>query len=187
MPAEPQRNSSDAGAAARLLDRAVPDDYLLENTARFARPKPAEEPKTESVVVLRAGAEWVGLGTSLVVEIVGARAIHALPHRRLPLLGVANIRGELVTCLSLPDLLGAATAAGEPTRILVVQSPTGRVAFPVADVSGTHRFHPSARRPAPTIGGRAAALVGHVADWNDRTIGLIDGMRLFRAVDAAIA
>jgi len=77
--------------------------------------------------------------------------IHSLPHRRDgAVLGVANMRGGLLVCISLAVILGV-TAQTEaiPTqsrrraavpRLLVARGAAGAVVFPVDEVQGTERF-----------------------------------------------
>ncbi|MBU5224438.1 chemotaxis protein CheW, partial [Vibrio cholerae] len=53
------------------------------------------------------GEEWLGIATRCLVEVAPLQPIHSLPHQRSrALLGVANVRGALVACLSLVELLG---------------------------------------------------------------------------------
>ena len=45
--------------------------------------------------------------TSVIAEVAERRVIHSLPHRRTGIvLGVVNVRGELLVCVSLAQLLG---------------------------------------------------------------------------------
>ena len=75
--------------------------------------------KTRSLLMFRLGEEWLGLATRSLVEVAPLQAIHSLPHQRSrALLGVANVRGALVACLSLVELLGldASAAPAAPAR-----------------------------------------------------------------------
>ena len=105
-----------AAAAVRLLERyaSIQDD--VETVA--------EEQAVEccSLLVFRVAEEWLALATRGLVEVVAQMPIHSLPHQRSrSLLGVANVRGTLVACLSLSELLGiAAGAAVYPTATAIV-------------------------------------------------------------------
>ena len=92
-----------SAAATRLLDR-----YALQQEDRGQVSTVAEsEVKTRSLLMFRLGEEWLGLATRSLVEVAPLQAIHSLPHQRSrALLGVANVRGALVACLSLVELLG---------------------------------------------------------------------------------
>lgn len=92
-----------SAAATRLLDR-----YALQQDDRLQVSSAVEsEVKTRSLLMFRLGEEWLGLATRSLVEVAPLQAIHSLPHQRSgALLGVANVRGALVACLSLVELLG---------------------------------------------------------------------------------
>lgn len=99
-----------AAAATRLLDR-----YALTQDHQAAAVQPDEENTGHSMLLFRLGEEWLALATACLVEIAPLQAVHSLPHQRSRLLhGVANVRGALVPCLSLADLLGVQAGATEP-------------------------------------------------------------------------
>jgi len=96
-----------SAAAVALLDRESAAGDMAEWTTHFAKPKPTTERDTQSVVIFRIGMEWLALPTSAVKEITDLRPIHSLPHRRGGVvLGLANVRGELLICVSLARVLG---------------------------------------------------------------------------------
>ncbi len=101
------------GAATRLLDR-----YALPQDQRDLSLAPVDDDAvTRSLLMFRLGEEWLGLTTRSLVEVAPLQPIHSLPHQRSrALLGVANVRGALVACLSLVELLdlepGAAVVSG---------------------------------------------------------------------------
>ena len=71
-------------------------------TSHFAQEQRIEQLDTHSVVIFRIGAEWLALPTPVFKEVAELRAIHSLPHRRGGVvLGLANVRGELLVCVSL--------------------------------------------------------------------------------------
>lgn len=60
-----------------------------------------------SFVVFRIGPELFALPTQVLHEVAESRGIHSLPHRRHSVvLGLVNIRGELLICVSVGRLLG---------------------------------------------------------------------------------
>src|SRR5476649_415868 len=124
-----------SAAATRLLDR-----YSLAQEHRVQSPSADayREIKTRSILVFRLGEEWLGLPTRCLVEVAPLQPIHSLPHQRSrALLGVANVRGALVACLSLVELLGldasiTATPGGRVMpRMLIVGAQGGPVVLPV--------------------------------------------------------
>ncbi len=189
--------SAYTAAASELLDRDVPSDYLDEWTDHFSRARRDEEADTESIVVFRIGDEWLGLPTSAFSEFVDMRGIHTLPHRRSgALLGLTNVRGELLVCMSLAEVLGIAAEARakEPRqravyrRLVVIRDKDSRIVFPVDEVHGIHRFHPGQLTEVPaTVAKATATYTKAMLPWRDRSIGCLDDQLLFYALNRSLA
>ena len=97
-----------SAGAAELLDADAPASYFADRTAHFAEPAHAEEGETRSVVIFRVASEWLALPTSVVIEVANLLPIHSLPHRpNGVVLGLASVRGELLVCVSLGQVVGA--------------------------------------------------------------------------------
>src|SRR5690349_18164343 len=71
-----------AAAAVQLLDRDLPPGYTEHWANHYAATAAAADAETGSYVVVRVGAEWLGIPSRVVTEIAAMRPIHALPHRR---------------------------------------------------------------------------------------------------------
>ena len=178
-----------SAAALTLLDREPAGPSAAAMTSHFAEVTPARESGTHTAIVFRIGAEWFALPTLVLHEFLGLRAIHSLPHRRNPaLLGLANVRGELVACVSIARLLtGAAAPIGEG-RLIVVRHAGGRLAFPVDEVQHIHRYHPDALKPVPaTVAQSASAFTIGLLSWRDKKIGFLDGPPLIDALNRSLA
>jgi len=184
-----------AAAGAQLLERSVSSDYRREWALHFARPKAALAPGAISVVLFRIGAEWLALPTSSFVEVAELRTIHSIPHRRKgTLLGLVNVRGELVICLSLAKVLGlkhAAKTDGERTvyeRMLVASWESHRVVFPVDEVHGVHRFDSDQlREPPATLSKSGTSYTKGVLPWQGKLTICLDAELLFPALSQSIA
>jgi chemotaxis-related protein WspD len=184
-----------ASAGAQLLERSVSHDYRREWAVHFSRPKATLAPGAISVVLFRIGAEWLSLPTSSFVEVAELRKIHSIPHRRKgTLLGLVNVRGELVVCLSLAKVLGlkhAAKSDGERTvyeRLLVASWESHRVVFPVDEVYGTHRFDPDQlREPPATLSKSGTSYTKGVLPWQGKLTICLDAELLFPALSESIA
>jgi chemotaxis-related protein WspD len=196
-----------AAGAMAILDRAPPPDYLAEWTRHFAQSAAAPEAPVQdgeaawlgarSVVIFRVGAEWLALPAALFAEVAEPRRIHSLPHRRgSALLGIVNVRGELLICLSLAKLLGHddppasqhAGATASHRHLLVVGHGEHRVAFPVDEVQGLHRY--SARElsePPATVAKTSSTYTIAMLKWRDRTVGCLDGALLLAGLDRSLA
>lgn len=184
-------------AAANLLDRVPPVGEAAIWRSEFARPAPLPKEGTESILVFRIGSEWLGLQTSLIKEIAEERKIHSLPHQRnAAVLGIVNIRGALVLCMSLTRLLNAEKAVREEEiknrtlfkPMLVTNHGEHAIVFSVDEVYGVHRFSRSALAPVPsTVDRKAAIYTVGILPWRDKTLGVLDGDSLFYALNRTIA
>lgn len=178
-----------AGAVA-LLDADAPASYFAARTAHFAAPARADEGETRSVVIFRVESEWLALPTSVVVEVANLLPIHSLPHRSNGVvLGVASVRGELLVCVSLSQVIGAepldpawATERHATThrRLLVIRRDDVRVVCPVDEVHGLHRFHPRSLKPVPTTVAKATVTYSTaLLPWRGHSVGALDDQLLF--------
>lgn len=102
---------------------------------------------------------------------------------------MTNVRGALVACLSLTEVLGL--EAGAPTvserrvvpRMLIITSQGGPVVAPVDEVDGIHAIPLSAvldsARGSVQVARRFASGVVH---WRERSITLLDEELLQQAM-----
>ena len=183
-------------AAAALLDRPVPAELAIDRARHFEAAKPADERETLSVVIFRLGPEWFALPTSVVAEVAEHRVIHSMPHRRAGIvLGVVNVRGELLVCASLERLLGL-QAAGQPAlgisrkgegRLLVLRRDDVRVVLRADEVSGIQRFHSKELKDVPTTVSKGASAHSRaVLSWSGHVVGLLDEHRLFHTLQRSV-
>jgi len=180
-------------AAARLLDREIPEGYLDENTEIVSAQKHVVEAGIKSVVVFRLGLEWLSLSTDIVQEVAERSGIHKLPHHiNGNLHGLINVRGELLLCVALEVLLGLErpSEADRPNNqvtgehLLVCNRGGDKLAFFVSEVHGVYRFHPREMKEVPaTVSGAAATYTVGLLRWKDRTIGYLDDELLFYALN----
>jgi chemotaxis-related protein WspD len=181
-----------SAAATSLLDRYAltrnDQDYLQGADAQI-------EVSTRSILVFRLGEEWLGLPTRCLVEIAPLQTIHSLPHQRSrALLGVANVRGALVACLSMVDLLGLdPTAAVAPSsrimpRMLIVAAQGGPVVVPVDEVHGIHAIDEQLLDSASISGTHAnARFTRGVLQWKDYSLRLLDEEQLLSAINRSLS
>lgn len=180
-----------SAAATRLLDRysLVQDQREQVHVTELQR-----DIKTRSVLVFRLGEEWLGLATRCLSEVAPLQAIHSLPHQRSrALLGVANVRGALVACISLVELLGldsnpaTSSAARVMPRMLILAANGGPVVVPVDEVEGIHAMDERELDSASASGTHANARFTHgVLQWKDRSLRLLDEEQLLSAVHRSL-
>jgi len=177
-------------AGAQLLDRAPSPEHQREWTEHFAEPKAEKALGKLSLVVFRIGSEWFALPTPILQEVAESRSVHSLPHRRRSVvLGLVNIRGELLICVSVGRLLGLErdTRKDKPRTSyerLVVASWNGqRLVFPVDEVGGIQRCHPHEFKEVPaTVSKAAATFARGILSWKDKSVGCLDEELLFTAL-----
>ena len=197
MSTESQTPSVRGGSGAlRLLDREPPPDYLREWTERIAAEKKVGDAGTISVLVFRVGVELLALPTRIFQEVAEDCTVHTIPHRTSGVVaGIVNIRGELFVCASLGALLGIEKDVSEKPapgrrmhrRLLVANRAGNRLAFPVDEVSGVHRYHPRELRPAPaTLAESRVTYTTGLIPWNDRTVGCLDDELLFYTLNKSL-
>jgi chemotaxis-related protein WspD len=180
-----------SAAGVKLLQQALPVEYREERTAQYAIQQPYRESSRSSVVVFRLGAEWLALPTWLLQEVAEQRPIHSLPHRRNGVvLGLTNIRGELMLCLSLSRLLGLTEVGAQDRarnayqRLLVLNWQEISGAFAIDEVVGPQRIHPEALKPpASTVLQGKPGFTRGVFYWKTRAVGLLDPERLLAALN----
>lgn len=177
--------------AATLLTRAVHDHDRDALEQRYAAPKNAGENKDRSALIFRLGAEWFAIATAAFDEVLELHALHRLPHRNNPvMLGLTNVRGELVVCVSLNRLLGVAADAGEASktrRMLILRSDAGRLAVPVDEVQHIHSYRSDEVIVPPATSARSARTytTGMIA-YEDRTVSCLDEGQVIRSFESCL-
>ena len=174
-----------AAAATRLLDRYA----LLEQAQPVSLPAP-ERASGRSLLLFRLGEEWLALATVCLAEVAPMQPVHSLPHQRSRVLqGVANVRGALVPCVSLADLLEVpATPAGERVgralpRMLILAAEGGPVVIAVDEVDGIHRLDPAL--PGKDLD--AMPFTAVVLQWRGRSVRVLDEHHLLSAVQRSLS
>jgi chemotaxis-related protein WspD len=178
-------------AGAQVLNRKLPPAYRQEWTEYFAQKRPPPAGSKVSVVIFRLGTEWLALSTGTFQEVTEQRPIHSLPHRGYgAVLGLVNVRGQLLVCLSVARLLGLDQGASLDKlrsyygRLLVFSWEGNRLTFPADEVHGIHRLPPEEVTRPPRMTARAAlAYTQGVFAWKQRQVGLLDPELLFSTLN----
>ena len=185
-------------AASRLLERPVPPEHLATWTSHLAAPRASDSSARSSLFVFRLGAEWHALPTHVLEQVVELRPVHSLPHRiDGVVLGVVNVRGELLVCVSLPRVLGAESSNAESTterkgkvhaRMLVLGREASRFVVAVDEVHGTHEVRSSELVAPPATTRKASVTFTSAAfTWNAQCVGCLDDALLFRALQRSLS
>ncbi|MFO1418401.1 MAG: chemotaxis protein CheW [Methylotetracoccus sp.] len=176
--------------AASLFDRPAPSDYI-EDWTRWLTDETDErfDDDGTSICVFRLCAELFGLPTATLAGGAALRPWRRLPHRRTSgLLGLVNVGGDLMPCVSLHALLEAGespdAAKAQRGGLLIGGDSGQRFAFPVDEIVGIQRF-PSARmhRPPATVARSSAALTSSLCETEPGTVAILDAQRLRQRIE----
>ncbi len=109
------------------------------------------------VVVCRVGSRRFTVSVAAVMEVVTSREVVRIPGAALPIRGVVNVRGGVVTVVSGAALLQE-TESGASDYLLVLALYDGRVAIEVDDVEDLHTTESADRLPMLDIEGLVRPL-----------------------------
>jgi purine-binding chemotaxis protein CheW len=128
-------------------------------------------------VRLQVGGEQYAAPVAGVAAVAGLDEVTKVPGAPPAVLGVRNLRGQILPVIDLAALLGTGHA-GRPQRLLVAEAGGRRACLAVDGVSGV------AELPEPAADTEARLLAGTVLD-NGELIGVIELSRVFDAVQEA--
>jgi chemotaxis-related protein WspD len=181
-------------AGVQLLDRPLLPEYRRACTEHFAQEKKLGSPARHSALVFRIDSEWLALPTPAFHEVAERRPVHSLPHRQQGIvLGLVNVRGELLICVSLGHLLGLARSPLHETlrttydRLLVAQWGGRRFVFPTGEVRGILRFQTSELQKPPAVLAKSRlSYTQGILRWQERAVGLLDADLLFSSLNRSL-
>jgi purine-binding chemotaxis protein CheW len=108
-----QKNSADFDSYELNL---IPHDVFFDEQS--------EQTKRDKYVVFCLGADFFAVSTDKVSEVVQMLAITPLPNVPEWLLGIADLRGTMISVVNLQKLLGISVTAVSPrTKFVVLKSP----------------------------------------------------------------
>jgi chemotaxis signal transduction protein len=125
-------------------------------------------------VRLRVAAEALALPADHVLEVAELGEVEAIPRARPEMLGVRNMRGQILPVVDLALLLGIPRTA-PPSRLLVVEAGGIRAGFAVDEVIGVGEL------ADPTEETVSDLLAGATLADSD-LVGIIDVPRVFESL-----
>ncbi|HEY9837422.1 MAG TPA: chemotaxis protein CheW [Vampirovibrionales bacterium] len=205
-------------AGRDLLEREAPENYRAEWTELLSQtPTPITSDRNSlpqlqrataelfeplSLVIFRLGVEWLALAASTFQEITQPCSLHTLPHRTNEiLLGLVNIRGELLPCISLSNLLGLerqgthgkpSNPQGDATRTIysrmIVVNVQGDIwVFSVDEIEGIHRCDRQLIEEVPAVVSKApVTYTKWIVNWQDKKVNYLDEEFLFSSLKRRI-
>ena len=184
-PAEPARRASQPRLKAR--DKRSPfwvlADYEQRSLAHVAGlPEQLDAPGLWRGVAYRIGGHRLASGFDEVVEIMSMPALTPVPGSQPWMLGVANVRGNLLPVVDLKQFLeGERTVLHEAQRVLVVRQPGGDVAVTIDEMYGQRSFVDAQSIDAePVAEGRYSYFVDRAYRINEQDWGVFSLERLAR-------
>jgi purine-binding chemotaxis protein CheW len=166
---------------ARVLDSLI---AALDRQITGSAPTTEAPAAAPRYVVFRLGDEDFGFPLAAVQEIARPVPITPVPNTPDWLVGVGNVRGDVVSMVDLRQFLGMTRNAAEAERLLVVQSKTDDlvVGLLVDNVRGLTSIIPeNIRQPATPLEGRIPALLAGLAEVDGHLLGVLAAERLLHA------
>ena len=178
------RAPNQADAAATAVDPfSILQDYESRSLAHVVGlPEQIDAPGLWRGVGYRVGKRRLASGFDEVVEILGMPPVTPVPGAQPWMLGVANIRGNLLPIVDLKQFLeGERTVLHEGQRVLVVRQPGGNVAVTIDELFGQRSFVEEQKIEAePFADGRYAHFVEQAYRLGDHEWGVFSLDRLAR-------
>ena len=201
------RNCPVYSAAGRsLLERLPPSDYLEEWTTVLAETQRGSErsrlsadgsvvrsDQSLSVMIFRLATELFALPVGVFLEVSAPFVVHSVPGRSNSLLlGMVNVRGEIMLAASLSNLLDLSppSDAGQQPggRMAVASSPQGKWVFPVEEIFGIYLFHRDHVNAAPAVITNAQqSYTCGIFQWKHRSVSLLDSDQIFEALNKRLS
>jgi twitching motility protein PilI len=158
-------------------------EYERKSLAHVAGlPEQLDAPGLWRGVGYRIGRQRLASGFNEVVEILALPPVTPVPGAQPWMLGVANVRGNLLPVVDLKQFLeGERTVVHEGQRMLVVRQPGGDVAVLIDELFGQRSFNePQMIDPAEVASGRYSHFVERAYRLGDQPWGVFSLERLAR-------
>jgi purine-binding chemotaxis protein CheW len=132
-------------------------------------------------VIFKLGSEEYGFDVATVREIHDFEEVAKVHRAAYHIEGVMNLRGKLLTVISLRKRFQMEPAASESSqKIVVIEAPDAPVGFLVDEVTEVARIPDSSleKPPAYVASGIEAEYVMHIAKHEDRLITIVNPVKI---------
>lgn len=182
-----------SNAGRNLLQRAHPDNYLIEWQKSLSVSKTQEQVSFLSVIIFRVENEWFAFETIVLKEVAENNKIVKLPHsKNKSLTGIVNVRGEIQLCFSLkeffeltdiPDKKGMK----ENPRILVADALGYKWVFPVNEVLSIVKIEKTNIKDVPVnLEKYNKNYLRGMFTHEDKSVGILDPDLLFNSLKRTV-
>jgi purine-binding chemotaxis protein CheW len=134
----------------------------------------------EEFLGLSLEKELIGIPLKKILTISKVVDIVDVPYTPPYIVGVINLRGEIIPVLSLKQILGLPEST-DPTRIVVLDSRHGKAGSLVDSIVGVVRVPLERFEPNP-MAGRYSEYVSHVAQTEYGLMEILDVERLIDSI-----
>jgi chemotaxis-related protein WspD len=168
-----------------LMEVPAPPGYIESWTEFLAGARVRSSARSMAALVFRLGDEWLAIDATAVVEIAEVRPARRIAHRTgRALVGLVNIRGQLLLQVTLHHLLHIADPTGTHDRtrprLVVIQERDVSWVFHADEVLGVQRFASGDLGPVPlTVTHSVARVSKGLLTLGDRRVGHLDSEALF--------
>jgi chemotaxis-related protein WspD len=201
-----------------LLEREPPEDYLSDwlnilqetsTTSHIGDDNEGIVPTAQSIsmMIFRLGTEILSFPVSLLHEVTHPLVIQPLPHRSNQLfLGLVNIRGETLLCISLSNILNIEGTEEinifqktdskqkalvehkiSQQRMIVAGHKEDKWVFPVDEVFGIFRVNLSELQDVPVVITKSEeGYTQGIFYWQGKKVNFLDSELLFYALNHKI-
>ncbi len=123
------------------------------------------------LLVFDIGKELWAVDIRHVNEVVKVRSITRVPGAPPYIIGVFNLRGQIVTLVSLPRIIGIDQDTNEIDKAIVIESGDDVLALAIKDVLGVARVDGSKLLPPPQD---AAEFVSALFHYRDKLVAILN-------------
>ena len=163
--------------AMQPVGTALAEAALDYWTDRYAQADAAEQTGGRTFVLVHLGGERFAIALDDLDEVACIAGGISLPHLNPLVLGLANVRGELLPLLDTAALLGVGGGyrLGVTNRTLVVRDRRGRrTGLPVDGVESVEELNPDDFQAEQELTAAAPVRRGGVAEHRGHALSLLD-------------
>ncbi len=122
-------------AASRLRDQFYVQDTDEQSSFVSRNTRHTAKQQTQRHIIFRLEQQWFAIPSRYLTEVTLPLVVRAVPNRHSKvLLGVCNVRGQLVPCLSLHRLFSIVESSTATARMLVLSHPSGALVVSVDQI-----------------------------------------------------
>ena len=144
----------------------------------------AEEPK-EQYIIFRLNAEWYGIRSREIREVVKMERLTPLPSVPDYFIGITNLRGMIFPVIHLKRTLGLRETADHSNRLLVIETESVEIACLVDEIKEVATIPLSALEPPLlTLEAKTIDFIENTCHWNRQFFAILKVEKLISLVSA---